>query len=66
MSKLLSDTYGKPKWTKMGYLVIYNLLIHLVILLIHLVILLIQLVILLIQLLILIIQLVILLIRNIY
>ena len=48
------EKYGKPKWTKMGYLVI--LLIHLVILLIHLVILLIHLVILLIHLVILLIR----------
>ena len=47
--------YSKPKWTKMGYLVI--LLIYLVILLIHLVMLIIQLLILLIHLLILLIRL---------
>ena len=50
----LRPIYGKPKWTKMGYLVI--LLIHLVILLIHLVILLIHLLILLIHLVILLIR----------
>ena len=70
ISYALFNMYGKPKWTKMGYLVILLihlviLLIHLVILLIHLIILLIHLVTLLIHFVILLIHLVILLIRRI-